>query len=83
MLRAMSEHLIVFCTCPDAASARRIAEELVDRRLAACVNIVPAVTSVYRWQEQRQSAEEWLLIIKTHATAYSGTGKIHFRAAPL
>ncbi|NOY62195.1 MAG: divalent-cation tolerance protein CutA [Gammaproteobacteria bacterium] len=64
------EHLILFCTCPDANSAERIAEALVDRRFAACVNIVPGIKSVYRWQGQRESAQEVLLLIKSSDELY-------------
>jgi periplasmic divalent cation tolerance protein len=45
--------------------ARNIAQSLVESRLAACVNIVPKVESIYRWEDNVQSSEEWLLIIKT------------------
>lgn len=62
-------YLLVLCTCPrDAATA--LAEALVDRRLAACVNIVADVTSVYRWQERRETAAESLLLIKTQKRVY-------------
>lgn len=53
------------CTCPDADSARRIADALVDARLAACVNLVPGITSVYRWQGKVEQADEVLLVAKT------------------
>jgi len=56
------------CTTPDEASARRIARALVEERLAACVNVIPKVTSVYRWEGRVQENEEWLLIIKSAAT---------------
>nr|BAL57250.1 periplasmic divalent cation tolerance protein [uncultured Gammaproteobacteria bacterium] len=58
---------IVFCTCPDAESASRLAYGLVENRLAACVNQVPGLTSVYSWQGQIETAGEVLLIIKTRA----------------
>ncbi|MDE2089843.1 MAG: divalent-cation tolerance protein CutA [Gammaproteobacteria bacterium] len=62
-------YLLVLCTCPrDAAAA--LAEALVDRRLAACVNIVPDITSVYRWQGRRETAPESLLLIKTQKRVY-------------
>lgn len=66
-----SQPLVIYCTCPDQATAERIAETLVDERLAACVNLVPGLTSIYRWQGQLQRDAEWLLIIKTRRTVYS------------
>lgn len=62
--------LIIFCTCPDEKSARRLAESLVREKLAACVNITAAVTSVYRWQGKLNSDQEALLTIKSTETAY-------------
>jgi periplasmic divalent cation tolerance protein len=61
---------IVLCTVPDDAVAKRIASALVEERLAACVNIVQGVTSVYRWQGAVETAAELLLIIKTNAAVY-------------
>jgi periplasmic divalent cation tolerance protein len=63
--------LIVLCTCPDPATAERIAETVVNERLAACVNIVPGLTSVYRWEGQVQRNTELLLLIKTRQAVYS------------
>lgn len=57
--------LICFCTCPDTETAERIATSLVDERLAACVNIMPGLRSVYRWQEKVECADEVLLLVKT------------------
>ncbi|MEN5060293.1 divalent-cation tolerance protein CutA [Luteimonas sp. TWI1416] len=54
-------------SCPDEASAQRIARTLVDARLAACVSLVPGVTSIYRWQGRVQTDAEVLLVIKTTA----------------
>jgi periplasmic divalent cation tolerance protein len=57
--------LICFCTCPDRASAERVAGALVEERLAACVNIVPGLQSVYRWQGAIERGDELLLLVKT------------------
>lgn len=62
----MSTH-IVHCTCPDAETAARIAQTLVDERLAACASLLPGVHSIYRWQGAVQQADEVLLLIKTAA----------------
>ncbi|MBS0213477.1 MAG: divalent-cation tolerance protein CutA [Proteobacteria bacterium] len=57
--------LLVLCTCPDAANAQALADSLVERRLAACVNLLPGVRSVYRWQGRVEQADEVLLLVKT------------------
>jgi periplasmic divalent cation tolerance protein len=57
--------LLCFCTCPDAATAERIAATLVEERLAACASIVPGLRSIYRWQGAVERAEETLLLVKT------------------
>ena len=57
--------LVVFCTCPDEASAARIAHALVEERLAACVNRVPGLRSTYRWRGAVHEDSEVLLVIKT------------------
>lgn len=63
--------LIILCTCPDQTIAERIAETVVGERLAACVNIVPGLTSIYRWEGRIQHDAEWLLLIKTRQAVYS------------
>lgn len=57
--------LIVITTVSQTYDAREIAEELVSRRLAACVNIIPQVNSVYRWNNKVEYDNEQILIIKT------------------
>jgi len=61
----MSDAVLLLSTCPDADSAARIARALVEERLAACVNRVPGLTSVYRWRGEVQEDGEVLLLIKT------------------
>jgi periplasmic divalent cation tolerance protein len=65
-----NDYCVVFNTCPDAASAEKIARTLVERRLAACVNIIPGLRSIYTWKGVCESAEEHLLIIKTSNAVY-------------
>lgn len=58
---------VAYVTCPDETVAQRVASALVDARAAACVNIVPGLQSVYRWQGAIETDAELLLIIKTRA----------------
>lgn len=60
----MSE-TITFVTCRDAREGRRIAEALVRERLAACVNLVPGITSLYVWEGKLERSRECLLLIKS------------------
>jgi periplasmic divalent cation tolerance protein len=62
--------LVVLCTFPDKEAAQRIAHALVEEGLAACVNLVPGVQSIYRWEGKVESAEEVLAVMKTTAEAY-------------
>ena len=57
--------VMVFCTCPDEASAARIAQTLVAERLAACVNRISGITSTYRWKGEIHDDGEVLLLIKS------------------
>jgi periplasmic divalent cation tolerance protein len=66
----MSEALILFCNLPDGESAHALARHLVERRLAACVNILPAVRSVYRWEGKTEEADEVTVMIKSTKCAY-------------
>ncbi len=66
----MTDKILVLTTAGSKDEARRIGRALVERLLAACVNIVPQVGSIYRWEGEIEEAEEWLLIIKTTGTAF-------------
>jgi periplasmic divalent cation tolerance protein len=66
----MTDKRIVLTTAGSEEEANRIARHLVERRAAACVNIVPQITSIYRWKESVEEAREWLLIVKTTAAAF-------------
>jgi len=57
--------VLILCTCPNEESASRLAEALVSERLAACVNVLASVKSVYRWKDAVETATEHLLLIKT------------------
>ncbi|HSV62748.1 MAG TPA: divalent-cation tolerance protein CutA [Chthoniobacterales bacterium] len=65
------EIILALCTFPDAETARRIARELVDLRLAACGNVLPQIHSIYRWQGKIESADEALGIFKLPASRYA------------
>ena len=66
----MTDKRIVLSTAGSEQEAHKIAHILVERRLAACVNILPQVQSIYRWKDEIESAQEWLLLIKTRADKF-------------
>jgi periplasmic divalent cation tolerance protein len=65
--KSMTDTRLVLTTAGSEVEAKSIARALVERHLAACVNIVPQISSIYRWQGKVEEAQEWLLIIKTTA----------------
>ena len=67
----MSEFIVVLVTCGKKEEAEKIAESLILERLAACVNILPAVNSVYFWEGKLCNEQELLLIIKTTTILYT------------
>jgi periplasmic divalent cation tolerance protein len=75
------ERLLVTCTFPDEAGARRAAQLFVRRRLAACVQVVGPVWSTYRWRGRVETADEWLCLAKTTAAVYprleSAVARLH------
>jgi len=65
------DNLLVITNLPDRASAENLAAQLIERRLAACVNILAPCSSVYRWQGEIQRDEEHPLLIKTAQDRYA------------
>ena len=63
-------YLVVFITTSSYEEARKIADALVSRRKAACVNIVPKVNSLFRWKGKIEEAEESLMVVKTRAKLF-------------
>jgi len=64
------EFQIVLTTCGNAAEAEELARVLVEENLAACVNTLPGVNSIYRWQGEVETAQEYLLLIKSLSSNY-------------
>ena len=82
----MTDKRIVLSTAGSEQEAHKIAHILVKRRLAACVNILPQVQSIYRWKGEIESAQEWLLLIKTRADKFPAVrdaiGEVHSYEVP-
>ena len=66
----MSDLRLILCTFPDADQARAIGTTLIEEQLAACVNLIPGVESIYRWQGAMETSAEVLAIFKTTLSAY-------------
>jgi periplasmic divalent cation tolerance protein len=71
----MSEHAVVMSTASSADEAQRIADALVERRLAACVNVLSGVRSTYRWRDAVERADEWLLVVKTRRERFDDVAR--------
>lgn len=67
----LEQALLVITNLPDAALANAFARQLVEQKLAACVNILPGVKSIYRWQGAIEEANETCMLIKTTQLAYA------------
>ncbi len=70
---------LILNTCPDFVTAKRLATQIVENNLAACVNILPNLTSIYHWQGKVETAQEHLLLIKAPCQQYASIE--HFLAA--
>jgi periplasmic divalent cation tolerance protein len=82
----MTDKIVVLSTCASGKEANRIASDLVEKRLAACVNLVSGVRSVYRWKNKIEKSEEVLLVIKTSRALFesvrSQIEKLHSYEVP-
>jgi len=67
----MDHYCLIYSSCPDEETAGQMAAALLDRRLAACVSVLPGITSFYEWDGQRETSGEVLLMIKTTAARYA------------
>ena len=71
----MADSMVVLVTCGSEEEAAKIANSLVEERLAACVNIISPVRSIYRWEGKICDEKEWMLIIKTQKKMFEGLEK--------
>jgi periplasmic divalent cation tolerance protein len=66
----MDRYIKVVTTISDRQGAEKIAKELIDKRLAACVQIAGPIKSIYRWKGKIETAKEWVCVIKTRKNLY-------------
>lgn len=78
----MPEYQVLFNTCPDLNTAQDIAKVLLEKHLAACINIVPQIQSMYEWKGEIVTDTELLLIIKTQAKHYASIEKLLMELHP-
>ena len=78
----MADHLVVFVTCPTKRIAHRLTRALLERRLVACVNILPSVESLFWWEGRIDKASEFLLLIKTRRSCFEALRQTVCRLHP-
>ncbi len=66
----MTDKILVLSTCGTAEEAERLGRQLIEKRLAACVNVIPGAKSIYRWQGEIEDAPETLLLIKSRRSLF-------------
>jgi periplasmic divalent cation tolerance protein len=66
----MTEKIVILSTCGSEDDAVKVGRALVEARVAACVNIVPKIRSIYRWKGELQDDTEWLLVIKSSRSLF-------------
>ena len=76
------DNLLIMTACPNQEVAVELAKTLVQERLAACVNIVPGIYSVYRWQDAIEETREVLLLIKSVAANYAALESLIHKLHP-
>lgn len=79
-MTCMSEHpseqtIFIYCTFPDTESARQSAKNLLEKKLIACANIFPNMTSLYWWKDQIEESHEIAIILKTEASLFEACQK--------
>jgi periplasmic divalent cation tolerance protein len=82
----MTDKIVVLTTCDSLELASNLARDLVEHRLAACVNIIPGARSVYRWKGKVEDTTEWLLVIKSRRDLFpalrAAVEKLHTYEVP-
>ena len=82
----MTDKIVVLTTCESEDEAERIARSLVEKRVAACVNILPKARSIYRWKGAVEDTQEFVLLIKTRRDVFDALraelSKIHSYEVP-
>jgi periplasmic divalent cation tolerance protein len=71
----MTDEIVILSTCASEEEAEKLARLLVDRRLAACVNVVPRVRSYYRWKGDLETADECMLVIKSSRELFTAVSQ--------
>lgn len=68
----MTDKIVIFSSCDSEEEAVKIARGLLEKRLAACVNILPGARSLYHWKGEIEDAREWILMIKSRRDLFEG-----------
>ncbi|HFE38380.1 MAG TPA: divalent-cation tolerance protein CutA [Gammaproteobacteria bacterium] len=81
-MQKQAEYLLVMTSCPDVSVAKLLAEQIIERKLAACVNILPQIVSIYQWQGKKEQSMESLLFMKTTQINYQALQSYIVKAHP-
>ncbi len=81
-MQNQAEFLLVQTSCPDKESAIALAQRIIEKKVAACVNVLPEVTSIYKWKEKVKQDSEILLLIKTPKRRYKELQAVICEAHP-